>query len=345
MSRVSIADVAALAGVSTGTVSNVLNKSPRVSPVLVAKVNDAITKLNYQPSAIAQTLAGGRSRTVGLLLPQLGNSLFVDMAQGAETVADDEDYILLIAHSRSDLDRERRHLRGFRQAHFAGAILAMDTEDHFATLTSSDLNGTPTVIINLAVSAALACSVSSDNEHGGWLAASHLVALGCRRLAFVGGPPGLHFVERRGAGVARALHQHNLPEALHVDPGGVLRAHGWNVGAELAEAVRHGGIDGIVAATDLLAAGLVQRLAAAGVAVPSDVLVVGYDNNRDAWDGPLPLTTVAQPGEAIGHKAMTMLLDEIRDPHGHEHSTQILRPTLVVRASTQREASPHPDRR
>ncbi|WP_245993168.1 LacI family DNA-binding transcriptional regulator [Xylanimonas allomyrinae] len=311
-----------------------LNHADRVRPATLAKVTRAIEALDYQPNANARTLAAGSSRLTGLILPDLGNSFFVDVARGAEAAAEEAGHVLMIAHSDGRLEREQRYLKAFDEERASGVLLGLNDDDHFTALLGSLGRRLPTVSVNLSVPSALSCSVSADNEHGAYLATCHLAGLGRQRLAFVGGPLGLRPIRHRAAGFDRAVKEHAIEHVRTVDPAGVSRADGWSAGQELADDARAGRIDGIVASTDLLAVGVVQALQMAGVAIPGDIAIVGYDNNQATWNSPVAITTVQQPGEAIGRVAMRLLLKEIADGSTHAHETAILEPTLVVRAST-----------
>jgi LacI family transcriptional regulator len=332
--RPSIGDVAQLAGVSLGTVSNVLNHPSRVSPGTSDKVVRAMAMLDYVPDGVARSLAAGSSRTIGIVLPDLANSLFVDVARGAESAAESADHTLMIANSDTRLEREVRYLRTFGQARVAGILLTLNDEEHYAAIAGEAPRTAPTVMLNLAVPTARSCSVSVDNELGGRLATEHLADTGRRRLVFVGGPETLEPVRHRERGFARAVRERGLEHVRTVSPGGVNRADGWEVGGALVPEVRAGTVDGIVAATDLLAAGILQAFSTAGVDVPGTVGVVGYDNNQAAWDSPIPITTVAQPGAEMGRAGAELVLAEARGGSEHHHRAVVLEPSLVVRAST-----------
>ncbi|MEL7977979.1 LacI family DNA-binding transcriptional regulator [Isoptericola sp. F-RaC21] len=338
--RASIADVAVLAGVSLGTVSNVLNHPSRVSAVTAQKVARAMAKLDYVPDGNARSLAAGSNRTIGIVLPDLSNSLFVDVARGAEDSADRAGHALMIANSDTRLERESRHLRTFAQARVAGILLTLNDEDHYEAIVGDTPKNLPTVMLNLAVPVSRSCSVSVDNELGGWMATTHLIETGRRRLVFVGGPESLDPVRDRSKGFARAVGERSLQPVRAISPPGVNRADGWGVGTALVDEIRAGVVDGIFAATDLLAAGIVQALTAAGVQVPEDVAVVGYDNNQAAWDSPIPITTIAQPGEDMGRVGADLVLEEAQRRFEHQHRSLVLEPSLVVRASSRPSARP-----
>ncbi|GII98872.1 LacI family transcriptional regulator [Sediminihabitans luteus] len=333
-SRPSIGDVAALAGVSLGTVSNVLNHPDRVSAATAEKVARAMAMLEYLPDGNARTLAAGSSRTVGIILPDLANSLFVDVARGAEAAAEEADHTLMIANSDTRLERESRYLRTFTQARVAGILLTLNDEEHYAAIAGGTPRSAPTVMLNLAVPVARSCSVSVDNALGGRLATQHLVDTGRRRLVFVGGPTTLDPIRHRERGFTDVVSASGATHVRTITPDGVNRSDGWAVGTGLVEDVRAGRVDGVVAATDLLAAGIVHALTAADVEVPGQVSVVGYDNNQAAWDSPIPISTVAQPGEAMGRAGAELVLAEARAGADHVHRAVVLEPTLVVRAST-----------
>lgn len=330
-----IGDVATLAGVSLGTVSNVLNHPDRVSGATAAKVRRAMEMLRYVPNANARSLAAGSSTSIGLIVSDLANSLFVDVARGAEATAEQAGFTLLIANSDTLLERESRHLRSFTQSRVAGILLTLNDAEHFAAIAGEAPAASSLVMLNLAVPTSQFCSVSVDNARGGFLAASHLADIGRRRLVFVGGPGTLSPIRDRERGFLRAVRERGLEHITTPEPDGVNRAHGWEVGTHLAPRILAGEIDGIVAATDLLAAGIVQALTATpGIGVPGDVAVIGYDNNQAAWDSPIPISTIAQPGAEMGRLGTELVLAEAGAPGSHKHRSEVLVPTLVVRAST-----------
>jgi LacI family transcriptional regulator len=175
--------------------------------------------------------------------------------------------------------------------------------------------------------------VSIDNELGGHLAAQHLLSRGRRRLVLVGGPDVLRPVHDRKVGFRRALAEAGVTAVREIHPAAINREDGRQVGRALAAEVRAGRVDGVVAASDLLAAGIVQAFLADGIAVPGDVAVTGYDDNRAAWDLPITLTTVAQPGERLGREGARLVVDEAFGGVAHRHEAVVLRPHLVVRDS------------
>ncbi|GAA3808128.1 LacI family DNA-binding transcriptional regulator [Cellulomonas soli] len=333
--RPSVGDVATLAGVSLGTVSNVLNHPDKVAASTRDRVERAMTMLGYVPNTVARSLQSGTTQSVGLIVSDLSNSLFVDIARGAESGVEQGGLTLMIANSDARVERESAYLRMFAQARVTGVLMTLNDAAHFAAVARAAPPGVPLVLLNFGAPVSQFCSVDVDNALGGYVATRHLIESGCRRLVFVGGPHELQPVVDRGKGFQRAIAEQPGVSGEVVTPDWINRADGWTTGVELATRVARGEIDGIFAASDLLAAGIVQALSAASIRIPDDVAIVGYDNNQAAWDSPVPITTVAQPGEEVGRLGAMLLQDEARgDGPEHTHSAILLPPQLVVRGTT-----------
>ncbi|WP_084124111.1 LacI family DNA-binding transcriptional regulator [Demequina sp. NBRC 110054] len=331
--RVRIDDVAALAGVSKGTVSHVLNHPDRVAVATRGRVEAAISELGFVPHATARSLATGTAPIVGAVLSDLSNSFFTDILAGIESVADEREAFVLAADSRQSLSRELRYVGMFESARALGTLLSLNSEQQYEGVRHEAARKRPLVLLNHRADPAHFCSVHADNVRGGGLVARHLLETGRTRLALVYGLRMLPPVDERVRGFEVELASHGLTIARTVEVPNLRRASGWAAGGELAEAVRSGEIDAVFAVSDLLAAGLVQSLVEAGVAVPEDVAVVGYDDNQAARDTPRPLTTVRQGGRAIGAVGAGLLFEEIDDP-AHEHRAVDIAPTLVIRGTT-----------
>ena len=332
-----IDDVAGLAGVSQSTVSNVLNHPERVAPATLDRVRRAIAMLQYVPNGAARSLAAGASTSVGLILSDLGNSLFVDIARGAEQGAEELGLSVVLANTDGRLDRERRALEVFEQSMVLGSLLTLNDADHFRAISSRTEARSPLVMLNYHDSSRRFCSAYIDNVHGGAIATRHLLDSGRRRLVFVGGPDSLQPVAERRAGFRSALSQAGLAAVGDIEPEWINRADGWKVGRALAPRIQSGDVDGVVAASDLLAAGILQALGEVReLSLPDAVGVIGYDNNQAAWDAPIPLSTVSQPGEELGAAGLRLLVGELGS-EPHEHSVVRLVPEVITRRSTQRD--------
>jgi LacI family transcriptional regulator len=329
----SISDVARAAGVSMGTVSNVLNGTVRVSPGTRARVEAAIQELGFVRNGVARSLAAGRSSTLGFVIIDLSNSYFLDIARGAEAEAGRAGLNLLLANSDMSEEKQRTYVDLFVSDRVAGILVAAN---HGST---QDLHrsapGVPLVVVDAPGDHADVCSVVPDNELGGYLAATHLVEHGRRRLLFAGTTE-LVPVRDRLLGVERAVAEHPGVVLEVEQTGNVQVEDGRRVGDDLVLRGPAERPDAVIAAADLLALGVLQSLLlSSSLRVPDDVAIIGYDDNRAAWDSAVPLSTVRQPGEAIGHEAVKLLLEELESgPGAHPHRLVTCEPRLVVRAST-----------
>lgn len=328
-------DVARRAGVALGTVSNVINQPSKVSEKTRLKVQAAIDELGFVRNRAAGSLARGTSNTIGFVTIDLGNSFFLDMARGAEERAQAQGKYLLLANADVSADKQDSYLALFNEERVAGILLAPVPHSlQYAQWVRE--RGRPVVVVNGAFDDSDSCAVLINNERGGYLAARHLIELGRRRIAFVGGPDFLTPVHERHVGVMRAIAETNgAVELEHIPTTEVQTENGREVGLGIRLRSRERMPDGIVAAADLLAVGIVQALNAdPEVSVPGDIAIIGYDNNRLAWDGTLPISTLSQPGTEMGRAAADLLLDEILHPATHTHRRLTLEPTLIERQST-----------
>lgn len=330
-----IYDVAERAGVSVGTVSHVLNHPARVTPATRERVLQAIEELGFVRNANASTLAAGHSRNVGLVAIDLGNSMFVDIANGAQSAARPAGLDLLLAGSEDDYETQASKVAFFDEARVSGLILA-PMQDSAEQIERFRKHRRPVVVVNYDHKDPGICSVIVDNELAGQLAAEHLLSLGRRRLLFVGGDnPAIQPVHFRWLGVERALRRSGVQAQVEMqntpdlEPGSGIAVAEQILGLPAEERP-----DGIIAVTDGLAAGVIEGLTAAGVRVPVDIAVMGCDHNTSAWTGQLPLTTVAMQGREVGETAMQLLLEELDQGPDHEHRRVVLEPHLLVRAST-----------
>lgn len=327
-----MSDVARRAGVSLGTVSNALNKPDRVMPATRERIDEAIRVLGYVRNGAARSLAAGDTGTVGLLLVAMDNSFFVEIARGAEGELLKHGTNLMLANSDVSLPRQDRYLELFEEQRMSGILLApLDASLEGARRVRR--HGRPLVLVNY--SAEDFCGVLVDEQHGGHLAAQHLIEQGCRRIAFVGGPLKLQALEGRREGAIRAAADGGV--SMDYLPTTSVRAHeGRRIGREIAALHPPERPDGLVMGADSLAVACVQELVAAGIDVPREIAVTGYDDNHFAADAPIPITTVRQPGQEMGEAASNLLLTELLGEEGHEHRTVIVRPELIPRASSRR---------
>lgn len=331
---VSIRDVARLAGVSVGTVSNVLNRPEVVAATTREKVGAAVEKLGFVRNESARQLRAGRSRMIGLLVLDAANPFFTDIARGVEDVADAAGSQVVLGNSSEDTDREAKYLRLFEETRVQGLLIS-PVRAETPRLARLRERGIPVVLVDRESELADRCSVSVDDVRGGRIAVDHLIEIGHRHIAVVGGPAGIRQVAERRAGAADAVRGADTPARMDlVDTAALTIAGGRDAGANLAAAPAGQRPTAVFALNDLIALGLLQALTRHGLKVPQDVAIIGYDDIDFAAAAAIPLSSVRQPREDLGRHAAKLLLEEIESPDTHQHQRLVFEPELVVRDST-----------
>ncbi|WP_084958080.1 LacI family DNA-binding transcriptional regulator [Thermoactinospora rubra] len=333
MANPSIKEVAQRAGVSVGTVSNVLNRPWIVAPRTRQRVQDTIRELGFVRNEAARHLRAGRSRTVGLVVLDVANPFFIDVARGAEALADEHDTMVVLCNSDGDPHREGRHLDQLEQQRVMGILITPVRTDS-PRLRSLVARGTPVVLVDRAAAHGGRCSVSVDDRLGGRLAGTHLVERGHRRIAFVGGPLSIQQVADRLAGVTAAVEEAGGVSLETLEMPTLSVAAGRAAGERIAALPDASRPTAVFCGNDLLALGFLQAMAAQGLRVPHDMAIVGYDDIDFAAAAAVPLSSVRQPRELLGRTAMELLQEEVEDPGAHRHRQVIFQPDLVVRESS-----------
>ncbi|MDY0908409.1 LacI family DNA-binding transcriptional regulator [Microbacterium sp. CFBP9034] len=329
---ISVKDVAALARVSVGTVSNVLNRPDKVAPATVERVQSAIDELGFVRNDAARQLRAGRSRSIGLVVLDVRNPFFTDVARGAERRAADDDLSILLGNSDDDPARESSYLDLFEQQRVHG-VLITPVDDVSRRLEGLRSRGIPAVLVDRPSDGMDFSSVSVDDVAGGRLAVAHLIESGRRRIAFVGGPSTVRQVADRLEGARSAVAQHPDASLEVIETGALTVLEGRAAGEGLRDRDAADRPDAVFAANDLLAVGLLQALVMLGsVAVPDDIAIIGYDDIDFSAATVVPLSSIRQPSELIGRRAVELLLDEVDGVA--EREQVVFQPELVVREST-----------
>jgi len=332
--RPSVQDVARLAGVSLGTVSNVLNNPGRVTPGTLAKVTKAIDQLGFVRNDAARQLKAGKSKTIGLILLDSANPFFSDLASGAEDEALPHGHAVIIGNTAVKQDREANYLGLFEEQRVAGIVISPMGDVTGEVLKLRD-RGTPAVLADRKADPKICCSVSMDDFAGGKLAVQHLLDRGAKRIAFVGGPMEFEQIAQRLLGAKEAVA--SSPGAtLEVIPSQDLTVlTGRAIGEQIIARPREERPRAIFAANDLLAVGLMQAFVVESrIRIPEDIMLIGYDDIDFASAAIVPLSSVNQNAKLLGAKAVELLFDEIENPEGHQHQALVFQPELVVRASS-----------
>jgi len=330
----SIKEVAREAGVSVGTVSNVLNRPAQVAPATRQRVQDAIASLGFVRNESARQLRAGRSRTIGMVVLDVANPFFTDVARGAEDVADAHDMLVMLCNTDEDAAREDRQLAMLVQQQVLGVLITRVNRSS-VSLDAFDVRGIPVVMVDSRADRRTRCSVAVNDVLGGNLAVSHLLEQGHARVAFVGGPRSIPQVSDRLKGAKAAIAgAAGKPRLDVVDTPSLTVASGREAAAHIAGLPPATRPTGVVCANDLIALGVLQGMTRRSINVPRDIAIVGYDDIDFAAAAAVPLSSVRQPRELLGRTAAELLLDEVNNPASHAHRQVVFEPELVVRESS-----------
>lgn len=324
-----IKDVAARAGISYTTVSHVVNGTRPVSDPVRDKVEAAIAELGYVPSGVARSLRARATGTLGLLVPNASNPYFAELARGIEDHAERNGYSVILCNSDDDIDKQLRYLRVLVERRIDGLIVATVASDKAFAEALAGLR-VPLMLVDRSLDGVTADRVQVDHERGGFLATQHLLELGHRRIACIGGPASTQVVQLRAAGYRRALAGAKV-EALPVVDCAFTSPAGY--AAAQALLADHEPPTAIFAGNDMIALGVLRAAAERGVRVPEQLSVVGFDDIEVSRYLYPALTTVGQSIGQLGETAAARLLARIRTPDLSAEQ-QLVEPTLVLREST-----------
>lgn len=330
-----IQDIAALAGVSVGTVSNVLNRPELVAQHTRQRVQSVIEEVGFIRNGSARQLRAGTSRAVGAIVLDLANPFFTEVARGIEDRLAEDGYVLILCSSDESPEREARHLRLLLEQSVMG-LLVTTADRTLAGLEAARRRGRPVVLLDRTSPDAAMCSAAVDHVRGGELAVAHLLDHGHRRIGFVNGPISIRQCAERRKGARTAVRQAGLPyRDVLVEVGNpTLNADGGEAAVAALLAGEHRPT-AIFCVNDVTALGVLRGLRRRGLSVPGDMAVVGYDDVEFAGLLATPLTSVRQPKYQLGRAAADLLLAEaaagVRD---HRHEQLRFQPELVVRASS-----------
>jgi LacI family transcriptional regulator len=327
-----VRDVAELARVSLGTVSNYLNGTKPVAARTRERIELAIRQLNFVPNSAGRIVRGGRSHAIGFVVPDAPDPYFAEVARGIEDVAREAGHVLIACNTNGVFEYELTYVRTLAEMRVLGGIImptASGTLRHLDQLRSS---GAAIVLLGTDPDEFDACTVTLDDFEGGRLAMQHLTALGHRDLLFVGGPGGDRQIRDRIAGARHAMENAGLdPNSLQrVDAMGASIAARSEVGTRIARMTPRP--TGVFCANDSIALAVQGRLQRLGLNIPDDVAIVGFNNIEQTELAAVPVTTVATPQYDMGAGAARLLIDEAEDNHSHKRL--VFAPSLIARAST-----------
>ena len=325
-----IYDVARRAEVSPATVSRAANGRANVDPKLAERVRRAMRELNYRPNAVARNLRRSRTSMWAAIISDISNPFFTALVRGVEDVAQPAGYSVVLCNSDNTESKEAEYVNAALAEQVAGVIISPTAESpHVGRLLDA---GVPVVVIDRQMADTAVDTVLVDNEHGAEQATAHLARSGYLRIACITGPRGLFTAERRLAGYRSALDDAELPYDERLVRYADFRAEGGRAAMHslLAQADRP---DGVFVGNNLMTVGAVGQLLEAGLSVPDEIGIIGFDDVPWATLLRPALSTVAQPTYEVGRSAAELLNARITDPK-RDTTTLTLPTELRIRDSS-----------
>jgi LacI family transcriptional regulator len=321
-----IKDVAKLAGVSVATVSRVLNSSGYVNEETKKRVEQAISQLNYRPNHVARSLFNGRSQMIALLVPDIMNPFFPELARAVEDFAKLNDYTFVLCNTDDDPEKEMHYIYALEQKSVDGIILVS------STVTEKRLHGVrvPIVALDRIVSANLS-SITVKNREGARQAVRYLKKKGCERIAHICGPDNVSNTKERLGGYLDEVKHENWFLSSYVVSGNYQYELAMEATKNLL--IHHPEIDGIFVANDLMGVGVLKAAQELGLKVPQDIQIIGFDGISLGEKITPSITTMKQPIYEMGTRAAQLLIQQINEPK-REVQHEIFEVTLVKREST-----------
>lgn len=335
MRHITLNDIAKQLKVSPSTVSRALRNHPDISQKTKDRVLEVATEKNYQPNIIAQSLQNRRSNNIGVIVPEIRNTFFSTVISGIEEIAYNAGYTIMVCQSADTYQREVMNSQALAANRVAGMLVSTSQEttdfSHFKTIMTQ---GIPLVFFDRVAEEIEASKVIVDDHKGAYMAVSHLIERGFKRIAHIAGSPTLYVSRKRREGYEAALLDHEMvvrPE--YIIAGGYHEEDG-QAGAE-----RLLGLDtppdAIFSINDPVALGALLHIQDQGIKIPEEIGIVGFSNNPNTALVRPNLTTVNQPAFEIGQVAARLLLNNLQNEGEKEKiETIVLKTELVIRQST-----------
>ncbi|ELT7225201.1 substrate-binding domain-containing protein [Vibrio cholerae] len=327
-------DIARLAGVSTSTVSHVINKSRFVSDEIAERVNNAAQQLNYAPSALARSLKMNRTKTIGMLVTTSTNPFFGEVVKGVERSCYHQGYNLILCNTEGDNQRMKASINTLLQKRVDGLLLMCSTLEGERLDVFDRYPDIPVVVMDWGPILFASDKIQDNSLQGGYMAAKHLIECGHKEIGCITGPLIRHQAQMRYEGYKRALAE----AGIAINPDWIVESDfecegGYNAFEKLCE--RGKLPSALFVCNDMMAMGVIQAANQRGLRIPDDLSLIGYDDVHIAKFMTPALTTIHQPKYRLGKAAIDTLLYRLENPDTTAQVVQ-LEPTLVVRNSVRK---------
>ncbi|EGR1307002.1 substrate-binding domain-containing protein [Vibrio cholerae] len=327
-------DIARLAGVSTSTVSHVINKSRFVSDEIAERVNNAAQQLNYAPSALARSLKMNRTKTIGMLVTTSTNPFFGEVVKGVERSCYHQGYNLILCNTEGDNQRMKASINTLLQKRVDGLLLMCSTLEGERLDVFDRYPDIPIVVMDWGPILFASDKIQDNSLQGGYMAAKHLIECGHKEIGCITGPLIRHQAQMRYEGYKRALAE----AGIAINPDWIVESDFECEGGYQAfeKLYQRGKLpSALFVSNDMMAMGVIQAASQRGLRVPDDLSLIGYDDVHIAKFMTPALTTIHQPKYRLGKAAIDTLLYRLENPDTTAQVVQ-LEPTLVVRNSVRK---------
>ncbi len=336
--KMTIKDIAKLAGVSTTTVSKVMNgKDESISEATKDRIKKIMKEHNYTPSVVARSLVTKRTNTIGLIIPDIRNPFFPELARGAEDMASKAGYTIIFCNADNNLSKEDEYLKVLSEKMVDGIIIAVSSkrEDHFEKITDTSM---PIILVDRDIDIDMKCikgRVVTDNLKGACIGVEHMISNGMEKILFISGPLTNKASFERLEGYKTALEKHNIEFDQNLLLEGEFNESWGYEAAEIAVDMKLD-FDGVFCGNDLIAIGAIKSFKGKGIQIPRDISVVGFDDIYVSSMIEPELTTIRQPKYEMGYRAVEMLIDILQGKK-IEQKRLVLQPDIVQRESVKKK--------
>jgi DNA-binding LacI/PurR family transcriptional regulator len=331
--QVTIKDIAKELGISPSTVSKALKGHPDISPVTRKAVQELVNKWNYKPDPIALSLKSGKSKTIGVIVPEIVHYFFSTVISGIEDVAYDSGYHVMFCQSNESYNREVKAVETLLSSRVDGILVSISKEtvntEHFKRILES---GIPVVFFDRICEDLDTDRVIVDDEKGAYEAVRHLIDIGCKNIIHLSGPQNLKIGSERRAGYIRALKE----KGIRIREANIVKCDTAQEAQSIVpELLKRAVIpDGIFAVNDLTAAETMKIIKHCGLNVPRDIALVGFTSGMISDLTDPTLTSVEQHGYEIGGEAVKLLIERLKKKNDLPTQTKIIETELVIKGST-----------
>lgn len=332
--QVTMKEIAKKLGVSVSTISRALQDSPELHPETKRKIVEMAKEMNYQPNLLAQSLRISRTKTLGVIVPEIISHFFGSCVSGIQDTANSRGYNVMICQSNESIEQEKANIKSLVSSQVDGLLISLSREtNHYEHLYELYDREIPFVLFDRVNEDIPVSKITFNDAGGAYQVTHHLLDTGCRRIMYVSGPEDLYISKKRKEGYLRALAEFGLGEEADLIKITDL-THGGNVKAAQEIAAMNPRPEAVFCMIDPVAVDVLTVWKSMGIKIPGDISLAGFTNNPTSAVVEPPLTTVSQPGYEMGKLSVSHLLDQLDGVASDDPISIVLETTLVPRKST-----------